>query len=264
MAAAEAAGSRSAGTEAAGYVYVYGVCRRRDAVEAWSEGIAGGEVDQVVHRDLAAIVSDVPGPRVRATRRDLMRHSNVLASVFEDGEVLPLRFGTLYPDRNAVVDSLLAARHGELHDLLARLEGKVELSVKAFYDERAILAEVVNGDPRIARLRDATRSQPPAATQGLRLELGEAVAHALESRRAADAEAIVARVQPLSDAIVVDDQQVENLVVKAALLVDRTRVAAVDAAMDALARDQAGRMQFKYVGPLPPHTFVAIESSERA
>ena len=243
---------------------MYGVCRRRKTVEAWSEGIAGGDVGQVVHRDLAAIVSEVPGPRVRATRRDLMRHSNVLASVFEDGEVLPLRFGTLYPDRDAVADSLLAARYRELHDLLVELEGKVELSVKAFYDERAILAEIVTGDRRIARLREATRSQPAAATHALRIELGEAVAHALESRRAADAEAIVARVQKFCDAVVVDDQQVENLVLKAALLVDRSRVAAVDAGMDALAREQAGRMQFKYVGPLPPHTFVAIDSADRA
>jgi Gas vesicle synthesis protein GvpL/GvpF len=264
MPSAEATGSVSGPTEAAGYVYVYGVCRSGGGVDDVADGIGGSGVDLVVHRHLAAIVSDVPEPRVRATRRDLMRHSNVLAGVFERGQVLPLRFGTIYPSRDAVAQSLLAARYDELDELLASLDAKVELSVKAFYDERAILTEVVNADPRIARMREATRSQPAAASHALRLELGQAVAHALEERRAVDAEEILARVRPFADAIVVDDQQVENLVVKAALLVDRAEIATVDDVMDKLAREEAGRMHFKYVGPLPPHTFVAIESPEPA
>ena len=245
-------------------VYVYGVCRRRDALPSDAEGIGGAAVDQVAHRNLAAIVSTTDQQRIRTTRRDLMRHSNVLGAVFREGQVLPFRFGTLYPDRGAVVERLLAPRYRELEQLLAELERKVELGVKAFYDERAILSEVVAASPQIARLREATRSQPAAATHALRLDLGRAVADAVEERRARDADAILRRLRPLADAIVVDDQQVENLVLKASLLVDRERVAQVDQTMDDLALEQRGRMQLRYVGPLPPHSFVAIESTEQA
>jgi hypothetical protein len=248
----------------AGGVYVYGICRRRERAAPPSEGIGGADVDFLPHRDLAAIVTDVAGGRIRATRRDLIRHSNVLAAIFEGGQVLPLRFGTVYPDGAAVVDGLLEARYEELDDLLDALRGKVELNVKAFYEEEAVLAEVVAGDPRIARLREATIGKPAAATHALRLDLGQAVAQALDARRAADADAIIRRLHPLAESIVVDDQEVENLVVKAALLVERDVLDAVDGAMDDIAREQAGRINFKYVGPLPPHSFVALDLREPA
>jgi hypothetical protein len=96
------------------------------------------------------------------------------------------------------------------------------------------------------------------------MDLGRAVADAVEDRRARDADAILRRLRPLADAIVIDNQQVENLVLKASLLVDRERVAQVDQTMDDLALEQRGRMQLRYVGPLPPHSFVAIESTEQA
>jgi Gas vesicle synthesis protein GvpL/GvpF len=34
---------------------------------------------------------------------------------------------------------------------------------------------------------------------------------------------------------------------------------AFDGAMDDLAKAQAGRIDFTYVGPLPPHSFVSLE-----
>lgn len=264
MTVADATGTASDRRGVPASVYLYGVCRRRDAAPSITEGVGGTAVEQVVHRDLAAIVSPIAERHVRAARRELVRHSDVLAAVLEDGQVLPMRFGTVYPSRDAVVAELLEPRHDELLDLLASLETKVELSVKAFYDEQAVLAEVVASTPRIARLREATRSRPDAATHALRIELGQAVARALDERRAIDADAILRRVQPFADRVFVDDQQVENLVLKAALLVDRTRVDAVDAAMDELAREQSGRIRFQYVGPLPPHSFVAIELPEQA
>jgi hypothetical protein len=42
--------------------------------------------------------------------------------------------------------------------------------------------------------------------------------------------------------------------------VERKRLTAFDAAMDDLASGQAGRIDFKYVGPLPPHSFVSLEA----
>jgi hypothetical protein len=47
-------------------------------------------------------------------------------------------------------------------------------------------------------------------------------------------------------------------VLVASFLVDRGRVKAFDEAMDELAREQEGRITFKYLGPLPPHSFVSF------
>ena len=78
--------------------------------------------------------------------------------------ILPLSFGTTFPDRESLVAEFLEPRHDELAGLLKALEGRVELLVKAYYREEAILAEVVRNEPRIARLRAVTRERPAAAS----------------------------------------------------------------------------------------------------
>ena len=47
-------------------------------------------------------------------------------------------------------------------------------------------------------------------------------------------------------------------VLRASVLVDRRDVPRVDRALDELARNRARDMLFKYLGPLPPHSFVSL------
>ena len=77
--------------------------------------------------------------------------------------MLPLQFGIVFGDADAVVSDFLQPRKAELEKLLRELEGKVELSVKGFYVEEAILAEIIGENRRVAGLREATRTQPDGA-----------------------------------------------------------------------------------------------------
>src|SRR4051812_36609880 len=84
---------------------------------------------------LAAAVSDVPPEWRTAGRADLEAHDRVLSALL--GTVVPMRFGVVLGD-----DELCELlRHAdELEALLARVEGRVQMSVKAFYrDEDALL-----------------------------------------------------------------------------------------------------------------------------
>jgi hypothetical protein len=238
--------------------YVYGVTWAGAARRQAGAGIDEADVESIHFEDLAALTSPVDNPKVRARRRDLMTHSEVLGAALEDGTVLPLNFGTVFESREAVVRDFLKPRADELRKLLRKLEGRVELSVKAFYREEAILAEVVRENPRIARLRESARSGPEAATYGLRIELGELVAAELRARARRDAQAILKRVRPLAVAVEVEEEPVEHQVLRASFLVAREQVGAFDEAMDELAGREEGRIHFKYLGPLPPHSFVSL------
>jgi hypothetical protein len=57
----------------------------------------------------------------------------------------------------------------------------------------------------------------------------------------------------------VDQEPLEHQVLRASFLVDRGRLDDFDAAMNELERSEDGRMRFRYVGPLPPHSFVSLE-----
>ena len=239
-------------------VYVYGVTWATAGAPPGVTGIADAPVRAIVANSLAALVGDLDAVRVRANRRNLALHSAVIAAAFARAQVLPLRFGSLFDDDESVASDLLRPGGTTLTARLEELEGQVELSVKAFYREEAILAEVVRENRRVAKLREATAGEPAAATRGLRIELGQAVLADLDARRRADAASIVARLQPLVQELAVDDRDAETLVLKAALLARRVDLARIDRVMDELAREQEGRMQFTYVGPLAPHSFVGL------
>jgi hypothetical protein len=199
---------------------------------------------------------------VRAKRRDLLRHAEVLADAVEHGTVLPLRFGTVFGSADELVGQFLEPRHDELADLMRDFEGRVELTVKAFYRENVILGEIVRENPGIAHLRAASQSGPEATTYPLRIDLGERVAHELRNRTQRDAKELLAALRPLALAVEIDTQPIEHQVLRASFLVERKRVHAFDKKVDELAQRQAKRMQFKYVGPLAPHSFVNLTPLE--
>ncbi len=241
-------------------LYVYGVVEAGTAGALKACGIGGALVREVAHGGLAALVSEVETP-VRAKRRELLAHTEVLNEAVAARTVLPLSFGTTFPDADTLVGELLESRGAELKRLLEQVEGRVELTVKAFYRPDVVLTEIVRSNPRIAGLREDTRGRPEAATHGARLELGTAVAAELEAHSRRDAAAILDVLRPLAVDVRVDETPIEHQVVRASLLVARWDVPAVDAAMDDLARRHAGRIDFKYEGPLAPHSFVSLGSA---
>lgn len=229
--------------------YVYGVTWADGAVSG-RPGIADGRVRVLEHGELAALVSELPSADVRARRRDLLRHAEVLQQAFDRQAVLPLGFGTVFEGDDQVVTELLEPRYEELVSLLQSLDGLVELTLRALYDEAAVLAAVVRDEPRIAALRG---SSSPAD----QVVLGEAVADALAGRRARDADEIVASLSSLAREVEVEERVAEYEVVRAAFLVDRSAVGDVEARAEELARRHDGVIRFKLIGPLPPHHFVS-------
>jgi hypothetical protein len=230
--------------------YVYGVVPAAAAAPGGA-GIGGASVETVVGRQAAAIVSDVPDGELEAGRADL---EEALAG----GVVLPMRFGVVLPNADAVRDELLERHRDQLVSQLAELDGKVELHLRVVYEESALMTQVVNSNPEIARLRESLRDVPEDATYYERIKLGEMVAEAVNRSRDTDTGQIIDALAPLATAVDVRDLDHERVVVGASFLVERKRMAEFDRAVDDLGRERAGRMRFKYTGPLPAHSFVEL------
>lgn len=234
-------------------LYCYGVTWADSAEPQRAGGLAGKTVEPVRFEELAALTSEAPPGKVRARRADLMCHFDVLSRAFEHGTVVPARFGMVFDDEASLVEDFLQPRRDELIGLLEELRNRVELRVTAHYRQEAVLAEVVRENPRVARLRGGT-SQPEL------LALGELVADELRARTSRDAHEILDRLGSLSVDREIDDEPIEHQVLRASFLVEQKCVRTFDKAMDELASSQAGRIDFKYVGPLPPHSFVGLEA----
>jgi len=243
--------------------YVYGVTDAANVVRSRS-GIDGGEPRVLSGEGLHALVGSVPDDTVEANRENLLAHSDVVQDAVEAGPVVPMRFGMVFADDAAVRYELLERRRSDLAAVLDRIRDAVELTVKAYYDQDAVLSEIVAGNPTIRRLQASTRALAGDAGYYERIRLGELVAKAVESQRERDAAALVDRLRSGTLDVEVTAVVPERMVTKAAFLVPRNAVDKFRDRVDELAAEQAGRMSVTLVGPLPPYSFVELTRAEGA
>jgi hypothetical protein len=238
--------------------YVYGVVPGSGASPPPGPGIDDAPVAVIPHGGVAALASDVPGDFLEAGREELLRHSRVLEETMERSVVLPMRFGVVLPDEKTVHQRLLDPYGEELEAQLEAMKGKVEITIKGIYDEAAILREVIAENRSIAKLKEAIQGKPEEATYYQRIELGELIAAALEEKRAAAAPQVIDRLAGLAVDVRVGAPVHERMAVNASFLVERSRLEEFDRVVDQIGAEQAGRIQLKYTGPLPPHSFVEL------
>jgi hypothetical protein len=211
----------------------------------------------LTYDDLAAVVSDARQDRYDINPENLRAHQRVITQAMTRSDVLPASFG-LVAASDQQVQELLYRKSDDLHRSLEQVRGRIELGLRVLWNEERLFAEVVAENDDIRALRDRLASQVPAATYYERIPLGERVAAAMQRKSAAEAAALLDALEPLAVETRVNENQSDRMLLNAAFLVDKTRIPAFDARVQALAEAQAGRQIFRYVGPLPPYNFVDI------
>src|SRR5690349_2569122 len=162
-----------------------------------------------------------------------------------------MRFGIVMEGEDEVRHRLLSPHAHELRVQLERFAEKVEVNIRASYEEQALMREVVQTNPEIARLRQSLQGKPEDATYYERIRLGELVSEAVERIREADSAKVLEALSPFASDVHVAPPVHERVAVNAAFLVERKRLKEFDEILEAFAGGQAGRLQFKYTGPLP-------------
>lgn len=240
--------------------YVYGIVEAT-ATKPRGRGIAGAPLRLVIGEDAAALVSEIPSDRLRLGRDEVLLHARVLDRALARGPVLPMRFGVVMDDTDEVHDRLLDQHGPELRTQLSDMEGKVEIRIRAAYDEASLLQDVVREHPEIASLRTALADRPEAAGYYDRIRLGELVATAVERHRELDARAIIEALGEHALAVEAGEPSHERVAVQASFLVERSRLPEFNTSVDQVAEAYGGQIRFKYTGPLPPHSFVELAGS---
>ena len=238
-------------------VYVYGVLAAADAASLTTTGVEDSPVRAVQSGDIAALVSDVAGGALAAAR-EVRAHWRVLEAASEQTTVLPVRFGTVMEDDDAVREQLLADGAERLNALLQQLTGRVQLTVRGTYAEDALLRSVVAGSREIATLRERVRRLPEAAGYYERIRLGELIAAEVERQRAVDAAHAYERLGSFAAAARAEAPGAHGAF-HIAFLVERAGVDALSAAVGELVEELGDRVAIRYVGPLAPYSFAEAE-----
>lgn len=186
-----------------------------------------------------AVVSEHERLAPELSEDDLWTHEAVVEALMDRATVLPMRFDGAVADE-AELRRILARRRQEFEGLFAAVRGAVELGVRARLGE---------GEGNGAESEDADRG--PGTTYLL--------ARARDQRRADEA---LARIhKPLAALARQNRRSPVGLnpgLFKAAYLVDRSRVDAFRAQVDALDAE-LGRGRIVCTGPWPPYGFSSGE-----
>ncbi|WP_432969281.1 GvpL/GvpF family gas vesicle protein [Dactylosporangium sp. CA-233914] len=239
-------------------VYIYGIVPADVEIDPDARGVGDEHVrvDVVRHGRIGALVSEVDLDRQLGTPEDLLGHESLLDATAAVLPVLPVRFGAVVTDRQAVVGELLAAHHDEFDAALRELEGKAQYVVSARYVQDVVLHEVITANPQLERLRAAMRDKPEDAARSERIELGQGVNDAIEAFRRADTQAVADAVAPLAAGVVTREPTGEYGAANVAVLAGLDRERELVRTVEELAGRRAGRLEVRLAGPLAAYDFV--------
>lgn len=232
-------------------IYLYAIT---EAIEQPLEALCGVDFAPLsyLHQGrLTAVVSRVSSPVLVPTPRRLWQHEQVVETVMNLHPVVPARFSIIVPDEETV-SSRMEDLNPVLVDDLERLRGCVELSLRVIrlwepFASGDGMAEEASPDlvatEKIGRTFDVARRAAEAqrlANRRRNESLGELINRPL-SACALDHRLAV--------------KEGPGLVIKAAYLVEKSRLGAMQAAVKRLMKTYPN-LHFLCTGPWPPYHFV--------
>src|SRR5689334_5961426 len=226
-------------------IYVYGIVPGDVQVEDDAQGIAGAPVEVVREGDIAALVSPIKADHPIGKPEDLQAHAELLDGTASVAPVLPLRFGAVMTDTEAVSQELLREHHDDFAQALEALEGHAEYIIKGRYDEKRFLSDMLDQNEQARALRDDIKAKPAEAARNSRIALGELIANTVEVKRQADTETVVDQLNDVVSQVNVREPTHEWDAVHVALLAEVDREGEVQEIVDRLNEIGKGRSQLR-------------------
>jgi len=239
--------------------YIYGIVEEPQFRRFSVLGVGETDVYTINQERIAAVVSDTEFTEIDPTRKNVQSHTVVQEELLKEHNLLPMGFGMVATDEGEVrrllennYDGLL----GELH----RLAGKIEVELKVFWEQEAVVKELQGENAKLSRLKaQINTASSPVEVQNLLSTAGKLVESIVCDWKTRYTELVYAILQELSfEAKVNNPVGIRNLL-NASFLIEKSRESEFKEQVYKLDAKFQGKMNFKYVGPLPPYNFVNLK-----
>ncbi len=240
-------------------LYVYCIIKSPKSASFGNIGIGGrgDEVRTVSYDDMHAVVSQAPLTKYDTSRENMMAHELVIETVMKDYAVLPLRFATVMNEESDV-KQLLKGKYDRFVEELERVEGKVELGVKAIAKKDVVFEEILLKNNDIRALKEKIQGLPYEKTYYDRLAIGQMVENALEDEKKKYRKIILEALEPVALEMKENKSFGDRMIVNASFFVDKERENQFDNCVNELGEQYGDKIIFKYVGGIPPYSFVNL------
>lgn len=243
--------------ESGSRLYVYCISYSGITLPDGLTGLAGMPVRSVKVGRLAAVVSDIEFDVVRPERRYLSAHQAVLTKLTASADLLPMAFGMISENEEAV-STLLFDHAAVLMRELARVTGRVEMTVRLRLQNKDAFSFFVERYPELRKQRDACFSGQREPAQKELLDLGRTFEDLLIRERESKTNLAVAALSPTAVEMKTANPNDEGVLFDINFLVDREHEARFDSSVEDLAKKLGDEFLLEVRGPWPAYNFVNV------
>ncbi|HJU93906.1 MAG TPA: GvpL/GvpF family gas vesicle protein [Pyrinomonadaceae bacterium] len=208
---------------------------------------------------LAEHLTDATWTAIRA-----MRHETVVEFVAKRASVVPLRFGTIYLERDGI-EKMLTERSRGLEEIIEQLRGREEWGVNVYSDRAVLMSSITSVSPVLREMVERAQQASPGQSYLMQKKIEALKTDEVRAAVNRIVEQVEQRLREQSDdarrlrILKVETTEHGELKAKFAFLVKRSGFEEFRDAAERLAHEnQAAGIQIELTGPWPVYNFVSL------
>ena len=245
--------------------YIYCIIKENAGKTLGPIGIDNQEVSLLNYKDISAVVSSVSSAPIinfgRLDKKELTKlvavHQKVNEEVMKNYDVCPMAFGIIAPSANEAL-SILEKAYLQFKTAFKNIINKVEFAVQVSWDQKKFLEEIANTNSEIQKLREEVVAKGSILGLPIKLKLGKLIHQEVETQRQSFIDDTHAFLMSSSRDSTLNKLIDEEMIANFSFLIERAKEAELDQKMQELGKKYEGELKFKYIGPMPPYSFVNI------
>ena len=209
---------------------------------------------------LAEHLTDATWTAIRA-----MRHETVVEYVAKRASVVPLRFGTIYLERDGI-EKMLTDRSRGLEEIIEQLRGREEWGVNVYSDRAVLMSTITSVSPVLREMVERAQQASPGQSYLMQKKIDTLKADEVRAAVNRIAEEIEQRLKGHSDdarrlrILKVETTEHGELKAKFAFLVKRSGFEEFRDVAERLAQEnESAGIRIELTGPWPVYNFVSFE-----
>ena len=206
---------------------------------------------------LAEHLTDATWTAIRA-----MRHETVVEYVAKRASVVPLRFGTIYLEREGI-EKMLTEKSRGLEEIIEQLRGREEWGVNVYSDRAVLMSTITSVSPVLREMVERAQQASPGQSYLMQKKIDALKVDEVRASVNRIVEQIEQKLKEQSDdarrlrILKVETTEHGELKAKFAFLVKRAAFEEFRDAAERLAREnQAAGVRIELTGPWPVYNFV--------
>lgn len=235
--------------------YLYCITKEIEPTRLNIAGIEGAPVHTVEWQNLSCVVSDTDFNDKELDKDSALAHEKVLEDAMKYSPIVPIAFGHVAKSEDEIRSKLLEAHCSKLEEYLTYLQGKIELSLKAFwFDLSPVLRGIAENSDEIQRMKAKGK-----LTRDDQMRAGEIAAKLLGKKREEMEDNIADFFKDITIEYKKSNLFGEQMITNLAFLINERDLKTFDKKMNQY-EEKLGdnNVKLKYTGPVPPYNFVQL------